>query len=680
MKIVMSRRAGHMQKCWLLTALLIGGCAASGDGAKRPAPAQPAILSARDLAVRPGANFFRYSGGAWYDQAQIPVDQPAIGSMSTIHDDVEMQIRQILEDSGGAPNGAARQAGDLYASWMDTAAIEAKGVGALSSYLARISEVSSTRALIPLFADPAYGSPLSITVFPDPAQPTRYAVVIAQGGLGMPTRDHYLREGEKYELIRTAYRRYVAHMLNLAAVSDAEARADAIVALETELAKAHWDAARSRDIAQANNPMDRAQLQALAPQFDWPTLLDQLGVAKNDPLIVRQTSAITEAGKLIEARPLALWKDYLAYHFIRRHAQFLPKAFDQANFDFFQRTLRDVPRQRDRWKQGVDLTNAYLGDTVGMLYVKRHYAAETRRQVTEMVANIRGAFADRIANLAWMDDATRKEALAKLAALDTQIGHPDRYADYAPLAIRRDDLIGNVIRARRFAWKQDLDRLKSPVSRSQWTSTPQTINARYNILLNQITLPAAVMQPPIFDLGADPAFNYGGIGSLIGHEIGHGFDDQGRRFDASGKLRDWWSPTSAAQFEKRAAALKLQYDGYEALPGLHVNGRLTLGENIGDLGGVEVAYAAYRRYVAAHGEPPVINGMTGDQRFFLGFAQVWRAKTRPGLLRELVLSDPHSPPEFRVNTVRNVDAWYKAFGVEPTDALYLPPERRISIW
>jgi endothelin-converting enzyme/putative endopeptidase len=532
-----------------------------------------------------------------------------------------------------------------------------------------------------LMADPAYASPIAFSIAPDPAQPTRYAVIISPAGLGMPTRDYYLRDGEKYALIRAGYGRYVAQVLGLAGFSNAQARAEAIVALETELARSQWDPTRSRDVRQLTSAMSWTQLEALAPEFDWPTLFGRLGIRADAPLIVREKDAITQAGKLLQSQPPAVWKDYLAYQFIRRHAEFLPKAFAQANFEFFQKTLRGVPIQRARWERGVDLASRSMGEAIGKLYAARHLSPQTQRQVEELVANIRAAFADELAHLAWMDEATRKEALAKLSALDAEVGQPARYADYSGLTIRRDDLLGNVVRSEEFKWKLDVRRLGRPVDRTQWSLTPQAINARYNLLFNQIAMPAAVLQPPLFDAAGDPALNYGALGSLIGHEIGHGFDDQGRRFDASGKLRDWWTPASAAQFEKRAAALKAQYDAYEALPGLHVNGGLTLGENIADLGGLEVAYAAYRRYVAAHGEPPVLDGLTGDQRFFLGFTQVTRAKVRPGFLRELVLRDPHSPPQFRVNgPVRNVDAWYAAFGVAPGDALYLPPEQRVRIW
>jgi endothelin-converting enzyme/putative endopeptidase len=665
--------------------LVLFGVAASGSWAGEPAQvAQPAnlaiALAARDLNVRPGQDFYRFAGGAWDNQTEIPADQPAVTALSRLHDDVQLQIREILEGGARSPDAAARKAGDLYASWMDEAAIEKRGLAALDPYLARLRDAASAD-LIRLMGDPAYGSLVAVTIAPDPAQPTRYAVIISPAGLGLPTRDYYLADGEKYAHIRAAYGRYVAQLLGLAGFTDAQARADAIIALETELAKSQLDPARSRDIRQVSSAMTSTQLEALAPGFSWPALLGRLGVGTDDPLIVRDKDALTQAGRLLKSRPLAVWRDYLAYQFIRRHAEFLPKAFDEANFEFFQKTLRGVASQRTRWERGVDLANRSMREAIGRLYAARHFSSATRSQVAELVANIRAAFADELAHLAWMDEATRKEALAKLSALNAQIGEPTQYADYSPLRIRRDDLLGNVVRSEEFAWKLEVARLKEPVDRTRWSLTPQSINARYTILSNQITMPAAVLQLPLFDAAGDPAVNYGALGSLIGHEIGHGFDDQGRRFDASGKLRDWWTPASAAQFDKRAAEIKRQYDAYEALPGLHVNGALTLGENIADLGGLEIAYAAYKRYVAVHGEPPVLDGLTGDQRFFLGFAEVTRAKVRPGFLRELVLRDPHSPPQFRANgPARNVDAWYAAFGVAPGDALYLPPEQRVRIW
>ncbi|MEA3041943.1 MAG: putative endopeptidase, partial [Sphingomonadales bacterium] len=514
-----------------------------------------------------------------------------------------------------------------------------------------------------------------------PADPTRYVAAAGQGGLGLPNRDYYLLEGETYDAIRTAYRAYVVKMQQLAGIADAEAKADRIIALETALAKVHWDPARQRDIKQIYNPMNRAQLAELAPQVDWPMFLEAAGLGSVPTVIAAEKSAITESAKMLDTVPLSTWKDYLAFHFVSSHAFALPKAFDEANFDFYSKTLRGVPQQRERWKRGVQIINGSLGEAVGRVYVERHYPAESDRQMSELIANLRSGLEARIAASPWMDAATKEQARAKLTAFDPRIGHPTKWIDYSSLDVKRGDLLGNVVRTEKFGNDLQLSRIGKPVDRALWDMNPQEVNAYYNPLMNQITFPAAILQPPYFDPKADPAINYGAIGAIIGHEIGHGFDDQGRQFDATGRVRDWWTPAAAEAFRAQTRRLAEQYNTYEPIPGLHINGQLTMGENIGDLGGLEMAYAAYRRYVAQHGEPAVIDGLTGDQRFFLAFAQAWRSQLRENALRERLLTDPHSPPEFRVNgVVRNVNAWYRAFNIQPGDRLYLPPEQRVRIW
>jgi endothelin-converting enzyme/putative endopeptidase len=397
-------------------------------------------------------------------------------------------------------------------------------------------------------------------------------------------------------------------------------------------------------------------------------------------IVVRQPSALEKQGQLFTQAPLDTWKDWAAFHFIRTNAQFLPRAFDEANFNFYAKTLSGVPEQRARWKRGLDVINGTLGEAVGQLYVQRHFPPSSRAQMQDLVRNLRAAFAERLQQNSWMDEATKKEALAKLEAFDPRIGYPDKWIDYSAMRVEPGDLLGNVMRAREFGYNLALSRLPNPVDRALWGMTPQTINASYSPLQNQITFPAAILQPPYFDPNADPAVNYGAIGAVIGHEIGHGFDDQGSRFDAQGRLREWWTPQARQRFTALTQKLGAQYATYEAA-GEKVNPQLTMGENIGDLGGLEMSYAAYRRHVAQHGEPGVIDGLTGDQRFFLAFAQAWRRNAREDALRQQVLTDPHSPPEFRVNgVVRNMDAWYKAFNIQPGDPLYLPPQERVRIW
>jgi len=641
-------------------------------------------LTALDRSVTPGDDFWHYVNGGWDKRTEIPADRTSAGAGVLLVDEAERQVRAIVEEMAANPAASGqvgRQVGDFYASWMDQAALDAKGTAPLKPYLDRIASISSRQDLIKAFAMPGMTQPVGVGILPDPADPTRYIAAAGQGGLGLPNRDYYLLTGEKYDAIRAGYRAYMVKLHQLAGISDAEAKADRIIALETALAKIQWDPARQRDIKQIYNPMNRAQLAELAPQFEWPGYLEAAGLGGIETVIAAEKSAITESGKMLDSVPLSTWKDYLAFHFIRSHAQYLPTAFDEANFEFYGKALRGQPQQRDRWKRGVQLINGTLGEAVGRIYVDRHYPAESDRQMSELIANLRAGLEARITASAWMDDATKEQARAKLTAFDPRIGHPTKWIDYSNLRVDRADLLGNAIRSEEFDWKLQLSRLGKPVDRSLWDMTPQTVNAYYNPLMNQITFPAAILQPPYFDPAADPAVNYGAIGAIIGHEIGHGFDDQGRQFDPTGRIRDWWTAGSATQFEQRADTFGKQYDQYEPIPGTKINGKLTMGENIGDLGGLEMAYAAYRRYVAQHGEPPVIDGLTGDQRFFIAYGQSWQSKVREGALRERLLSDPHSPPEFRVNgVVRNVDAWYKAFNVKPGDKMYLPPEQRVHIW
>lgn len=641
-------------------------------------------LTGRDPSVKPGDDFWKFANGSWAKRTEIAPDRTTVGAFTTLADRSELQVRAIVEEAaktGGAPGTPAQQIGDMYAAWMDAAAIEARGTEPLKPYLAEINGVTDKAGLLKLFAKTEYFGPIGIGVTPDPSNPNRYVAGAIQSGLGMPNRDYYLKEDAKFVGFRAAYKNYVTQMLTLAGEADPAAKADRIVALETAIAKDHWTPERSRDLAQSLNPMNRAQLAAFAPQFEWNTLLSDMGLGSVETIIVRQTTAIAAAGKMLDTVPLSTWKEYLSFHLIRQNATLLPKAFDDADFAFFGKTLRDQPQQRDRWKRGVSLVNGALGEAVGQLYVAKHYPPESNAKMSELIADLRASLEQRIKGNSWMDAATKAEALTKLAAFDPRIGHPANWIDYSSIKVDRFDVFGNALRSRKFAWNLQLSRLPKPVDKTLWAMTPQTVNAYYSPLTNQITFPAAILQPPFFDPNADPAVNYGAIGAVIGHEIGHGFDDQGRRFDATGKFRDWWSADTAAKYQARADALGKQYDAIEVLPGVRINGKLSMGENIGDLSGVETAYGAWRRYVAKHGEPKLKDGLTGDQRFFLAYAQVWRGKRREGAVREQALVGPHSAEFARTNAVvRNIDAWYKAFNVKPGDKMYLPPEQRVKIW
>jgi putative endopeptidase len=637
-----------------------------------------------DRAVKPGDDFFDYVNGAWLKRTNIAADRTFVGIDSVLNDKIDSDVRAIVEDMAKNPAQSGligQQVGDFYASWMDDARVEQLGTAPIEPYLARIAAAKTRGDLVELFASPGYDSPIGFGMYPDLKEPTRYAVYAGQDGLGLPNRDYYLLQGAKYDAYRKAYRDYVVRIQELAGIPDAAAKADRIIALETDIAKIHWTPEQSRDVEKIYNPMTRAQLKAFAPQFDWDRALKTSGLGNLDQLVVGETTAIQGIAKLFESVPIETWKDWTAFHFVSGNAAYLPKAFDQANFSFYSKTLRDVETQRDRWKRGVGLVNGALGEAVGQIYVQRHYPPESDRQMGELITNIRAALKDKIDNSSWMDAPTKQQALAKLASFDPRIGHPSKYIDYSSLKVDRGDLFGNAIRSSEFDWKLQLSRLPKPVDRTLWYMLPQTNNAYYDPTQNQITFPAAILQPPYFDPNADPASNYGSIGATIGHEIGHGFDDQGRKFDAKGQLRDWWTPATAKLYTARAAQLVNQYNAYEPIPGLRIKGELTLGENLGDLGGLEIAYAAYRRYVATHGEPPVIDGLTGDQRFFLAYGYSWQSKMREGALRERLLTDEHSPAKYRVNgAVRNMDAWYKAFNVQPGDKLYLTPDQRVHVW
>ncbi len=671
----------------LATAIAIAIPTASAQVATKPGPRYGAFgvdLTAQKAGIKPGEDFWTFTNGAWNERTEIAADRTSAGVGVLLVDEAEGQVRDLLADLAKNPNlygAAGKQIGDMYASWMDEAAIEARGAAPLAPYLARIAAVKDLGGLQALFATNGYASPIGVQIIPDLADPTRYIAAAGQDGLGMGSRDYYLLEGAKYDAYRKAYRDFMIQIQGLAGLSNGEAKADAIIALETALAKEHWAPERSRDIKAIYNPMNRAQMETLAPQFDWELMMKTAGLAQIPTVIMAETTAITATGKMLEAVPLQTWKDWMAFHFVNSHARFLPKAFDEANFNFFSKTLNDVPQQRARWKRGVQIVNGALGEAVGQIYVARHYPPESQAKMAELIADLRGALEERLKGNTWMDPATKEKALAKLAAFEPRIGHPDKYIDYSALKVDRGDLLGNAMRSGDFDWQLELSRLGKPVDRSLWGMTPQTVNAYYNPLLNQITFPAAILQPPYFDPKADPAVNYGSIGAVIGHEIGHGFDDQGSQFDGTGKYTNWWTPAAKAAFTERTASLGKQYDGYEPIPGLKIKGALTMGENIGDLGGIEMAHAAYQRYQAKHGAAPVTSGLTGDQRFFLAYAQAWRSKLREGALRQRLLTDPHSPPYYRVNgVVRNVDAWYAAFGVKPGDPLYLAPEARVHIW
>jgi endothelin-converting enzyme/putative endopeptidase len=639
--------------------------------------------AAMDTSVKAGDDFWAYVNGAWDKNTPIAADRASAGPFVTLSDQAEKDVRDIVDSLAKSSDGSmlGQQVGDFYASYMDEAAIEAAGTTPLQPYLARINAAKTRADLLSLFVKRGYASPIDVSIIPDFKNPDRYSAIAGQATLGLPSREYYLLDNDKMKAHRAAYRNYIVTIQKLAGLPGGEAAADRIIALETALSKAQWPAAERRDIDKIYNPMTRAQLVKLAPQFQWNSSLAKAGLGSARSVIVTEPSAVAGAGKIFASTPLSTWQEWLAFRFVSDHATFLPKALDDARFAFYSKQLSGVQQQRERWKRGVRLVNGALGEAVGEIYVKSHYPAESERQMGELIANLRGAYQERIQSNSWMDQATRTEALAKLAAFEPRIGHPIKYIDYSSLKVVKGDVLGNAMRAGEFDWDLELSRFPKPVDRTLWGMYPQTINAYYNPLANQITFPAAILQPPFFDPNADAAANYGAIGAVIGHEMGHGFDDEGRKFDPKGALRDWWSPEAAKAYSTRTDALVKQYNGFTPFPGVNINGQLTLGENLGDLSGVEASYAAYKRYTAKHGESPVIDGLSGDQRFFIAYAQAWQEKDREDAERQQILTDPHSPGKYRVNgIVRNVDAWYKAFNIQPGDKLYLPPEQRVHIW
>lgn len=640
-------------------------------------------LTAGKATVKPGDDFFGYASGNWFDRFQIPADRSSFGAFNELDDLSKNRVKEIIETAAAsqpAPGSPAQKIGDYYAAFMDQQAIEAQGLAAVQQDLKRISSTNSRQDVATLFGTAGFTSLFDLDLPPDLKNPDQYSVVISQSRLGLPDRDYYLKDDAKLKEIREKYTAYVEQILTLGGYPDPHARAKDIMAFETEAAKVQWPIEKRRDVDATYNPRTKAQLTAYAPGFAWQSFLDASEIGSRQNLVLSELTAVKDLAALFNHTPLPTLKSYLTFHYLSDHAAYLPKRFDDARFDFYGRALRGQPQQRERWKRAVDEVDAALGEQVGQLYVAKYFPPESKAKMQELVADLRTSLGERIDQLDWMTPETKSRAHEKLATFIPKIGYPDRWKDYSGLEVRRDDLIGNVRRAALWHWRYQVARLDKPVDRDEWQMTPQTINAYYNPLNNEIVFPAAILQPPFFDPKADAAVNYGGIGAVIGHEIGHGFDDQGRKFGPDGSLKDWWTQKDADVFTGRVSKLIGQYNSFEALPGLKINGANTIGENIGDLGGLNMAYHAY--HLSLHGKPaPVIDGLTGDQRFFLSWAQVWRGKYRDGALRELVMSDEHSPAYFRVNgPLPNIDAWYAAFDVQPGDKLYIKPADRVSIW
>jgi endothelin-converting enzyme/putative endopeptidase len=638
--------------------------------------------SAMDTNVKPGDDFYKYVNGTWLATYQLPPDKARYGVFDQLRDKSEDDVRTILESlpADAAAGSIQQKVRDFYGSWMDTAALETRGVAPLQPDLQRIAAATTANDIQKLMGEPDFSAPFGVFIEPDSADPTKYTVYVTQSGLGMPNRDYYLTTGERFDAYRAAYKTYVTTIFQLIGDANPAASADAVIALERRIAQAHWTPAQQRNVQATNNPVDRAGLARMVPGVNWDVVLTSANLASQPRFIVQEKTAIQQGAALINSTPVATWQKYLAFHLASDYAAYLPAAFDTASFNFYGKTIRGVEQQRDRWRRGVQLLDGSIGEGVGEIYVQRFFPPRNKELMDQLVTNLRTAMGQRLTTLAWMDDATRAEAQKKLSTFDPRVGYPATFRDYSALTIEPGKLFENVRAARRFEWNRQVGRLNGTVDRTEWAMNPQTVNAYYNPLMNQITFPAAILQPPFFDPNADPAVNYGAIGAVIGHEMGHGFDDQGREFDETGKIRNWWTPATNTKFQEQTTRFAAQYNAFCPIQGLCVNGSLTMGENIGDLGGLEMAYTAYRLSLNGQ-EAPVLGGFTGDQRFFMAHAQVWRAMQREDALRNQILTDPHSPAAARGSLPeRNIDAWYAAFNVQPGDRLYIAPEQRVHIW
>ena len=640
-----------------------------------------------DRSIAPGDDFLGYGGGTYLRQLEIPADRSNYGMFTRLRDLSQERTREIIQAAASSHAGkgsAGQKVGDYYASYLDEAAIEAKGLNPIKGDLDAVAALGSKSAFAAALGDAlrSYGpSPFLYYINQDEKAPDHYIPVFYQGGIGLPDRDYYLVDNPTYVDAREKYKAHIARMFSLAGVPAAEAskKAAAIYELEHKFAEVHWTVVDSRDSDKAYNKWTKSDFAAKAPGLDWSTFFAAAGLGNQNEFIVSQPSSFTGMAKVIAGADIATLRDWLTFKTLKDAAPLLPKAFVDENFAFEGTTLSGTPQIQPRWKRGVDSVNSALGEAVGELYVAKHFTPEAKAQADELVRNLIAAMDVRIANLAWMTPETKTKARAKLASFKPKIGYPVKWIDYSALEIVPGDAFGNAKRAAAFEYDRNLAKLGKPIDRDEWLMTPQTVNAYANPTMNEVVFPAAILQPPFFDPNADPAINYGGIGAVIGHEITHHFDDQGRKYDPTGKLADWWTPEDVKRFKVYTDQVVAQYGAYEPLPGARVNGELTLGENIADIAGLTVAYDAYRKSLG--GKPaPVLDGFTGDQRFFLGYSQIWRQKYRDAQLQQQLATDPHTPGNWRPTAVRNLDAWYPAFDVKPGQKLYLPEDRRIHIW
>ena len=648
-----------------------------------------------DPAVKPGDNFYRYTNGGWMKRTVIPPDRSGIGVFDVLEDLSDKRTLALIEDAGKAhaPAGSdTRKIADLYHSYMDQAGIESRGLKPIEPYLTAIAAISNKTQLARALGESlrADVDPLNNTNFhtrnlfglwvaPGFSDSARYAPYLLQGGLGLPDRDYYLSDSNSMRTIRTKYQAHIVAMLKLAGLADVDGRAARIFALEHAIAATHLSLAENQEVEKANNPWKRGDFPVKAPGLDWEEYFRGAGLSQQASFIVWQPKAFTGEAALVGSTSLDAWKDWLAYHLIETYAEVLPKALADEHFALFGHVLSGTLQQRPRWQRGVVAVDSELGDAIGPIYARRYFSPQAKAEAEALVAHIIAAYRERLGALSWMAPATKAEAIAKLNALSVGVGYAESWRDYSGYEVKSDDIAGNRWRGRLFYYHTNVARIGKPVNRKEWSMTPQTVNAVNLPLQNALNFPAAILQPPFYDPAAPAATNYGAIGAIIGHEISHTFDTEGSAFDANGRMRDWWTPSDFAHFRASTAKLAAQYDTYKPFPDFSVNGKQTLAEDIADVAGVSAAYDGYRASLQGK-SAPVEHGFTGDQQFFIAFGQNWASKSRPAALREQVMTDSHAPGEYRADTVRNVDAWYAAFGVQPGQGLYLAPPDRVRIW
>ncbi|MGB0559026.1 MAG: M13 family metallopeptidase [Pseudohongiellaceae bacterium] len=645
-------------------------------------------MSYQDTETKPGDDFFRYANGGWLDTFELPASRSSYGSFTVLSDRSDQRVRGIIEDLSQTepPQGSMEQKiSDYYLSYMDINTLNDRGIGPLQDGLSRLREIDSRDELVTAFGRSFIentATPFGFYVGADRSNPDRHQLVLSVGGISLPDRDYYLRDTEEFQDVRTAFVEHITEIFELASIEDASDKARRILNLEAAIAENLWPRNQRRNRDLTYNPMTFSEFKTTYSEFDWDSYFNAAGISQLEDLNVSYPSAMSPIISLVNSIPIDDWVSYMTYRLIVDSASTLSEDLDNARFNFYSTVLRGVPEQRERWERGVARVGALnsLGEAVGQVYVQRHFPESAKQQMKQLVENLRSALAQSIDEIEWMSTATKDEAQKKLQSFRPKIAYPDEWRDFSSLEIDRNDLFANAQSIREFNYADEIQRLGKPTNREEWGMTPQTVNAYYNSSFNEIVFPAGILQPPFFDPNADAAVNYGGIGAVIGHEMGHGFDDQGSKSDFAGIQRNWWTDEDRANFEELTKAIASQYDKFQPVPGYFIDGNFTLGENIGDIGGLSLAYRAYQMSLNGE-EAPIIAGLTGDQRFFLSWAQVWQRKYREDALIQRLTSDPHSPSEFRVNgVVRNFEEWYDAFDVQAGDKLYLPPEERVRIW